>query len=509
MTRRTPDGLHTPSLRRRVTWVVLAAVTLMLLVLGVTTDLVLEARLNGQQRERLVDRARVADALVDQVDGRDLARRLEGDGVSVVLIGPDGDVYAEGPLAGGAAADDRPAGTPPSQQAEQPQAPGSAARPQDGRAPTPPSRPAPRSEDPEVVESGDLLTVTRDLADGSRVELLSDTSDVQDTLGQVRLALLLGALLVLLAAAVAVPLVVGRALAPLGRITEAARSITGGDRGRRLRPSPATSELGRTATAFDDMLDELVGAEARARAAEDRIRTFLSDAAHDLRTPLTGAQAAAELVLRDDPPKAERERVLTTAVREARRAGRLVDDMLLMARIDQGLTLRRDPVDLHEVAAAVVAAREPTAPDVPIALTGAPCTVTGDRDRLSRLLGNLVDNAVNAVRTVPAATAGPRVRIEVGTVGGTVGRWVEVVVRDDGPGVGVGDRERIFDRMVRLDGSRADVEGAAASGSGLGLPIARGIARAHGGDLVCEPTGPEGRGAVFRLTLPGSPTAGA
>ena len=505
MSSRTPrrtetEGLHTPSLRRRVTWVVLAAVTLMLLVLGVTTDLVLEARLNGQQRERLVDRARVADALVDQVDGRDLARRLEGDGVSVVLTGADGDTYAEGPLAGRAASDDRPAGTPPSQQDEQPQSPGSAPGPREAPAPSPPERPAPRSADPEVVESGDLLTVTRELSDGSRVELISDTSDVQDTLDQVRLALLLGALLVLLAAAVAVPLVVGRALAPLGRITEAARSITGGDRERRLRPRPATSELGRTASAFDDMLDELVGAETRARAAEDRIRTFLSDAAHDLRTPLTGAQAAAELVLRDDPPRAERERVLTTAVREARRAGRLVDDMLLMARIDQGLTLRRDPVDLHEVAASVVAAREATAPDVGIELTGGPCLVTGDRDRLSRLLGNLVDNAINAVRSGPARAAGARVGLEVDRVGG----WAEVVVRDDGPGVAPADRERIFDRMVRLDASRrGEPDGAAATGSGLGLPIARGIARAHGGELVCEgPADAATAGAVFRLRLP-------
>ena len=313
---RRPGGLTTPSLRRRLTLVVLGVVTLMLLALGVTTDLVLENRLDEQLRQRLVDRAGIASALVDRVDGRDLARRLEGDGVSAVLTDAGGNVYAEGPLAGGVAQDRSPGGSSAAPEpAATPSKPG-----RKGPAPTPPDPADGPAGKPTVVQEGDLLSVTRTLSDGSRVVLVADARDVNATLDQVRLALVLAALLVLLVAAVVVPAVVGRAVRPLRTITDVARSITSGDRKRRLDPTDARTDLGATAVAFDEMLDEIVGAEQRAIASEARVRTFLGDAAHDLRTPLTGVLAAAEHVLREDPPRAEREETLLAAIREARRA---------------------------------------------------------------------------------------------------------------------------------------------------------------------------------------------
>lgn len=489
------DGVATPSLRRRVTAFVLLALTAVLLVLVVSSDRALSARLESQLRERLVDRAGFADVLAEQLEGRDLARRLEGDGVSVLLV-DDGEVFAEGPLAGAVASTATPAvpSTPQEPEEPEPRRPPSAAP-----APVPRDGPAPDPAGPatEVVEQGDLLRVDRSLGDDEQLVLVADTADVRATVAQVRLVLGVVALAVLLLAGLAVPWLVGRALSPLDRITEVARQITRGDRQRRLDPHPATSELGRTATAFDEVLDAVVGAEQRAIASEQRLRTFLSDAAHDLRTPLTGAQAAAEHVLREDPPRAERERVLTTLVRETRRAGRLVEDMLLMTRIDQGLELRRERLRLGTVAAEELAARELGLPGVTLTLDdggpdGAAGTeVVADRDRLSRLVGNLVDNAAQA--------GAARVAVQVAS--DPVGGQVVLAVEDDGPGVPPADRERIFERMVRLDEARSG-----AGGSGLGLPIALGIARAHGGDLVCGDA-VRGSGARFELRLPAAPPA--
>jgi two-component system, OmpR family, sensor kinase len=274
------------------------------------------------------------------------------------------------------------------------------------------------------------------------------------------------------------------ALAPLDAMTGLARSITRGDRGRRLAPSRTDTELGRTAAAFDAMLDELEGAEAAARASEARTRQFVADAAHELRTPIAGVQAVAEAAIAPDLPAEERERLHLLLLRESRRAGRLVDDLLVLARLDAGLELRREPVDLLELAGAEAERLRLLAPDQQVDVGGDPVSVPGDAARLSQVVGNLLDNA--------RRHGGPDARITVTVSGGT---HATVLVTDTGPGIPAPDRERIFDRLVRLDEARAG------DGAGLGLAIARGIARAHGGDLRCvEP--PDGRGAAFALTLP-------
>lgn len=480
-------GLRTPSLRRRLTLVVLALVAGVLLVLAVTTDLVLRERLEGQLRDRLVDRAGVAEALVDQVDERDLVRRLEGDGVSVVLTTPDGEAYAEGALAGRAVAprptDDSGAEEGPQLPAE-PVAPGAVPTPggQPPAVPTPLDPPDPAAE--EVQQQGDLLSVTRELPGGDTLVLLADAASVRETAGQVRLVLLLTAALVLLLTAALVPVVVGRALAPLGRITGVAGAITRGDRGRRLRPVSAGTDLGRTAVAFDEMLDAVVGAEDRARDSEQRLRDFVSDAAHELRTPVAAVQASAEHLLRESPPRAEREEVLVGLIRQTRTAGRMVDDLLTMAHIDRGLQIERADVDLRAVGDEVAAAAQRLHPGTDVAVSGA-ATVRGDARRLVQVVGNLVDNAARAgARSVRVAIA-------------STPYDATLDVRDDGPGVPEAERERVFDRLHRLDASRARYPG-----SGLGLPIARGIAESHGGRLECLPDGGRG-GAHFRLTLPG------
>ncbi|RLV48806.1 sensor histidine kinase [Nocardioides mangrovicus] len=432
----------------------------MLVTLVAVSEVVLRSRLENQLRQRLVDRAVVADALVDRLSGRDLSRRLSGDGVSVALTTASGKTYAEGPPPPGS----RPTASPP------------AARP------SPVAGVAATTQD--VTRRGSELVIRHTLTDGSALVLSVDTRDTAATLRQVRLVLWLAAALVLLVAAVAVPLVVSRAIAPLRTFTDVARSIGHGDRDRRLRPRQPGTELGRTAVAFDAMLDDVVGAERRALDSEDRLRAFLSDVAHELRTPLTGIQASGELLLREDPPRTEREATLLALLRESGRATRLVEDMLLMARIDEGLQLEPRPVALRPLAEQVVQDALARHPAARLEVSGDDVEVRGDPDRLTQVLGNLVDNALHA----GAGTVSVTVRADAPDD-------VVVDVDDDGSGVPAEDRERIFERLVRLDDARSRHAG----GAGLGLPIARGIVRAHGGELVCQDA-PVG-GARFRVTL--------
>ena len=288
------------------------------------------------------------------------------------------------------------------------------------------------------------------------------------------------------------------ALSPLDAMTGLARAIAGGRRGGRLRPSKPDTELGRAASAFDEMLDALEGAERTARTSEERTRQFVADAAHELRTPIAGVRAAAEAVVAERDP-ARRERLAMLLVRESDRASHLVDDLLDLARIDAGLTLRSEPVDLRAVAGTQLERVRLVAPDVAVELNGEHVWVSGDVDRLTQILANLTDNARRAMDgrgalTIAVHRAGP----------------ARLLVTDSGPGVPEQDRDRIFDRLVRLDAARdrrstqdtpREKENSR-GGAGLGLAIARGIARAHGGDLRCHARADGQRGAVFELILP-------
>ncbi|MGJ0120096.1 sensor histidine kinase [Williamsia sp. MIQD14] len=283
------------------------------------------------------------------------------------------------------------------------------------------------------------------------------------------------------------------ALAPLDAMTGLARSISRGHRGRRLSPQRRDTELGRTAAAFDDMLDSLEGAEARERAAQQSVRRFVADAAHELRTPITGVAAIAETLLQSDrdTPVEDREQLCLLLVQETRRAGRLVDDMVDMARIDAGLTLNPSPTELRSLVADQVARVSVIHPDIAVTVRGEKTPLVADAGRISQVVANLVDNACQATPPGGAVTA---------SIFATPG-WAHLEIADTGGGVAPADRERIFERLVRLDASRDRRSG----GSGLGLAVARGLARSHGGDLVLVDSPPSGVGAVFRLDLPLSP----
>jgi len=332
---------------------------------------------------------------------------------------------------------------------------------------------------------------------GAHLTLAVDNVVLTSAQTSLRRLLLLTGLIALAVTAIILVLTVRFALSPLDAMTNLARSITRGGRGRRLWPTRTNTELGRTAAAFDDMLDALEGAEAQANKAEaaatlaaERTRRFVADAAHELRTPIAGVQAVAEAVLQQ-PPDAdpdERQRLHLLLVRESRRASQLVDDLLDLARIDAGVELNRENIDLRVLAEAQADRIRLLEPGLTVRVEGPSLPVYADPARVTQILANLLDNAKQA--TPPDG----RITVRLGSAG----RFAELVVTDTGHGVPPQDAERIFDRLVRLDRARDRRSG----GSGLGLAIARGFARAHGGDLTCLPPPPGAHGAVFRLLLP-------
>jgi signal transduction histidine kinase len=198
-------------------------------------------------------------------------------------------------------------------------------------------------------------------------------------------------------------------------------------------------------------------------------------------------RANAELLLREDPDRDERERIAVAMVRESRRAARLVDDLLTMARVGQDMQMAVERVDLRALAEAEVARARTLSPGLGFDVTGGDHEVDGDPVRLGQIITNLLDNARYATPAGGTVTVGVD-RLEDRIV---------LDVSDSGPGVAPAERSVIFERFGRGDASRSRHTG----GAGLGLAIARGLARAHGGDLSYVDCGP---GARFRLDLPSS-----
>jgi signal transduction histidine kinase len=227
------------------------------------------------------------------------------------------------------------------------------------------------------------------------------------------------------------------------------------------------------------LLDRAV---SEARASEAAMRTFLADASHELRTPVAALQATAERLLRDQPARPERDAIEVQLARDSGRLGHLIDDLLNLARLEARERSQREQVDLADVASAAVAATRTTDAAARVeVVTPGPVRATGDRDALLRAVRNLLDNAL---------AVADRVIVEVTpTASGPT-----VSVTDNGPGVPLDQRERIFTPFVRLARSPR-------GGTGLGLAIVRRTIESHGGTITCDPS-PTG-GARFTLRLPG------
>lgn len=301
-----------------------------------------------------------------------------------------------------------------------------------------------------------------------------------------------GAVLVLLAGLGYV--VVRRSLTPLDSVERTAEAIAAGDLTQRVPEGDPRTEVGSLGRSFNAMLDrverafeERSASEAAARSSEDRMRRFVGDASHELRTPLTCIRGFAELYRQG--AVTDIDRTMARVEDEATRMGGLVDDLLLLARLDQQRPLEQGLVDLVAVAADAVHDAQATEPDRPLSLVAdvATCEVLGDRHRLHQVLTNLLANA--RVHT-PRGTA---VRVHVGVEAQTA----VLTVSDDGPGIRPEDRERVFDRFYRADPSRTRASG----GSGLGLSIVAGIVTAQGGTI--EVVDSE-QGCAFQVRIPAS-----
>jgi two-component system OmpR family sensor kinase len=283
-------------------------------------------------------------------------------------------------------------------------------------------------------------------------------------------------------------LVVRRGLRPLERMGETARSIVATDLSKRVTPSTEKTEVGRLGLALNTMLAQLESAFAERAAQERRLRHFISDASHELRTPLTSMQGYAELLVRNPDMESDD---LGLAMRrmqnETARMGVLVDDLLLLARLDQGRPLQRGRVDLE--ALVTDAGADARAADSGRRITAritAPLVVLGDDMRLRQVIGNVVRNAL--VHTPSGTPVDIELRAEDSHA------VIEVV--DHGAGIPADQVERVFERFHRADPGRSGDQG----GSGLGLSIAAAVVGAHGGRISVRPTG--GGGATFRIELP-------
>lgn len=503
------EATPTPSLQRRVILVVVALLAVLLVVLGVTIDVSLGVLARRNLQDRLLAATSRADALVAAHTSPDLlAAELNGGGVRALLVTADGHTYGDHGIS-----PDTPAGPgappppylpppgylpPPPPGYLPPVPPGYLLPPPPGYPPPfPPGPPFPPP--PEPPPDATATVVVHPLPGGGRVILVADTTQTTQVTHQLRQLMGVAGAVTLLVAALLLVAVSRAALRPLDRLTALANDIRTGDRGRRLHPDRTNTELGRAATAFDGMLDTLEDSELRAQQAADAAqraetatRRFLVDAAHELRTPIAGIQVAAEQLAhsasqqQDDAAARGQHWRASLLQSDARRAGRLVSDMLDLSRIDAGLPLDLREVDLAAVMDAEADRAAMLAPQVTVCRTGLTAlNIEADPTRLAQILSNLLDNARRY--TPPGGTIG----LDLSKSDAAA----EVVITNTGPDIPDDERERIFERLVRLDAGRARDHG----GAGLGLAIARALACAHGGELACLPY--EG-GARFRLILP-------
>ncbi len=311
---------------------------------------------------------------------------------------------------------------------------------------------------------------------------------VHDTLRRLLLIEILVGIAALVAAGGVGYALVRVGLKPLTDIEGTAEAIAEGDLSHRVADENPSTEVGRLGRSLNVMLGQIEASFAEREASERRLRQFVADASHELQTPLTSVRGYAELFRRG---AADRPEDLATAMRrieaESERMGVLVDDLLLLARLDQGRQLDHAPVDLVQVVRDQSGDLRVVAPDHPVTVDAPmPVEVMGDEVRLRQIVTNLLSNA--RMHTPP----GTRVRVSVLREGDEA----VIVVADDGPGIDPEHRDRLFERFFRADPSRARASG----GSGLGLSIVAAIAASHGGTVsVANPvTG----GTTFTVRIP-------
>jgi signal transduction histidine kinase len=324
-----------------------------------------------------------------------------------------------------------------------------------------------------------LMRVVAVPANGGQIVISAAAyTEVRDSMTALGRALIVATPLLLLLLAGATWLVVGSTLRPIAALRRGAQMVTATGKARELPVPEARDEVRTLAITLNDML-------ARLDAAQRRQRSLVSDTAHELRSPIAGIRAQLEVAL-DHPEQQDWNQTGRDVLADTLRLSALAEDLLVLARLDeyQPRVGAGRPVDL---AALVTEEAERSAGGrVPVtAQVSGPCIVTGEVEGLRRMLRNLIDNALRYAKSGVEVSA----RREAGQA--------VLTVSDDGPGIPAADRERAFDRFVRLDDARSRDE-AETGGAGLGLAIVRAIARNHGGSAYLEGASP-GLRAVVRL----------
>jgi two-component system, OmpR family, sensor kinase len=362
-----------------------------------------------------------------------------------------------------------------------------------------------RANEPFTVDAADgdgrWRVLALPLAEGAGSAVIATSLDEVDATVKrlVQIDVLVG-LTVLAGLALVGVSVVRTALRPLGEIEVTAAAIGRGDLGRRVPDHHPGTEMGRLSRALNAMLEQVERAfraqarsEARARSSEQRMRRFVADASHELRTPLTSIRGFAELHRQGavtDPDAVSD--LLRRIEGEAERMGLLVDDLLLLARLDQQRPVEKAPVDVGEVARQAVEAARAADPERRVTLDApaSPLVVDADAARLHQVLANLLDNAR------AYSPAGAPVSVRVAGVQQDGQPFVAVEVTDRGQGLTPDQATRVFERFYRTDAARSRAQG----GTGLGLSIVAAIAEAHGGTVEVDST--PGEGSTFRVLLP-------
>jgi two-component system, OmpR family, sensor kinase len=317
------------------------------------------------------------------------------------------------------------------------------------------------------------------------IQYAKRTSQIQDSANRVKVFLAFGVLGGALLALLAGLATASRAMEPIAELTAAARRIEEARDPSLQMPHPeAEDEVAELARTLEAMLVALDSARSETESALVRQREFVADASHELRTPLTSVLANLELL--EEELTGEPREAAASALRSSQRMRRLVGDLLLLARADAGRRAPHRPVDLAEVVTEAAAELEPVAGDHDISVAApAGARVDGARDELHRLVLNLMENALR--HTDPGTAVEATVERRNGEV--------VLSVEDDGPGIALDQREKVFERFYRGSGDRS-------GSSGLGLSIVRAVAESHQGSVrLEEPL--DGRGARFVVRFPG------
>jgi two-component system OmpR family sensor kinase len=323
---------------------------------------------------------------------------------------------------------------------------------------------------------------------GTVIAVVSIRNEVSTLAHLFRLNFFVGGVVLGLLALVAL-VVLTRSLRPLREIAATADAIAAGDLGARVPLAPKRSEIGRVATALNRMLGENEAAFAQRDATEERLRQFLADASHELRTPLTSIRGYAELFRRGAGERPEDlAKVMRAIEDEAARMSRLVEDLLLLARLDDARPLEHRSVAIDDLAEHAIEAARAAEPGrlIQFEFAERPLVIEGDPARLRQVIDNLLAN----VRQHTPADAPAYVSVR------PAGDEVILTVEDTGPGIADADRELVFGRFARPDDARGREQG----GAGLGLAIVRSIVTAHGGAISIRSAQPHG--TIFEVQLP-------